>query len=69
MIYLRLADEENVSLIICLQEDINLDYFGVDIAAIQDRCNERGDIKHLRLPIRDFDPMDLRNRLPPVILN
>jgi hypothetical protein len=40
-----------------------MDYFGIDIAAIQERCKEVG-IKHVRFPVRDFDPFDLRMKLP-----
>ena len=50
--------------ILCLQENVNLDYFGVDIQAIEKRCAERADVRHIRCPIRDFDPMDLRVQLP-----
>ncbi len=39
-------------------------YFNLDIKPIQERCAERGDIKHVRFPIRDFDPYDLRRKLP-----
>lgn len=38
-----------------LQEDCDMEYFGIDIAAIQERCKEVG-IKHVRFPVRDFDP-------------
>lgn len=37
-----------------------MDYFKIDIEAIRERCRERGDIKHVRFPVRDFDPFDLR---------
>ena len=50
--------------ILCLQENVNLDYFDVDIQAIEKRCEERADVRHIRCPIRDFDPMDLRVQLP-----
>lgn len=45
---------------VSLQEDSDMAYFNLDITAIQARCAERGDIKHVRFPIRDFDPYDLR---------
>lgn len=38
-----------------MQEDCDMEYFGIDIAAIQERCKEVG-IKHVRFPVRDFDP-------------
>jgi hypothetical protein len=43
-----------VTTVLCLQEDSDLDYFGIDVAAIAARCKARGDIKHVRFPIRDF---------------
>lgn len=62
-----MVEKEGVTTILCLQEDANLDYFSVDITSIQKRCQERGDIQHVRCPIRDFDPMDLRTQLPKAI--
>lgn len=62
----RLVEEEGVTTILCLQEDINLDYFSVDISAIRKRCQARGDVRHVRCPVRDFDPSDLRKQLPKV---
>lgn len=50
-----------------MQEDCDMEYFNIDIAAIQARCKERGDIKHVRFPVRDFDPFDLRCRLPKAV--
>jgi hypothetical protein len=38
-----------------LQEDCDMEYFGIDVSAIQERCKEVG-IKHVRFPVRDFDP-------------
>ena len=38
-------------------------YFELDVAPIRQRCAERGDVAHLRYPIRDFDPFDLRMKL------
>ena len=43
-----------------------MDYFGIKIAAIQERCKEVG-IKHVRFPVRDFDPFDLRMKLPKAV--
>lgn len=31
-------------------------YFNLDLQPILDRCQQRGDIKHVRFPIHDFDP-------------
>ena len=39
-------------------------WFDLDIGPIEARCRERGDISHIRYRIRDFDPFDLRMRLP-----
>ncbi|KAL3838245.1 hypothetical protein ACJIZ3_022836 [Penstemon smallii] len=56
-----------VKTIYCLQKDSDLEYFGVDIAAIREYANNCGDIQHLRAEIRDFDAFDLRMRLPAVV--
>lgn len=42
-------------------------YFSLDVGPIQKRCEERGDIKHVRFPVRDFDPYDLRRKLPKAV--
>ena len=62
----RLA-EAGVGTIFCLQEDSDMAYFSLDINLILKRCQERGDIKHVRFPIRDFDPFSLRQRLPEAV--
>jgi protein-tyrosine phosphatase len=49
-----------------LQEDCDMEYFGIDIAAIQARCREVG-LQHVRFPVRDFDPFDLRLKLPKAV--
>ncbi|XP_010241629.1 PREDICTED: phosphoglucan phosphatase DSP4, amyloplastic-like [Nelumbo nucifera] len=56
-----------VKTIFCLQQDPDLEYFGVDIGAIQEYAKKCGDIEHLRARIRDFDAFDLRMRLPAVV--
>ncbi|KAH0686886.1 hypothetical protein KY284_017439 [Solanum tuberosum] len=56
-----------VKTIFCLQQNPDLEYFGVDIEAIREYANKCGDIEHLRAEIRDFDAFDLRLRLPAVI--
>ncbi|KAI3458898.1 hypothetical protein Pfo_015561 [Paulownia fortunei] len=56
-----------VKTIFCLQQDSDLEYFGVDIAAIREYANSCDDIQHLRAEIRDFDAFDLRMRLPAVV--
>ena len=42
-------------------------YFDLDINPIIERCKQRGDVKHIRFPIRDFDPFSLRQRLPEAV--
>ncbi|WOL09848.1 hypothetical protein Cni_G18601 [Canna indica] len=56
-----------VKTIFCLQQDPDLEYFGVDIGAIREYAMKCGDIEHLRAEIRDFDAFDLRMRLPAVV--
>ncbi|KAG2729696.1 hypothetical protein I3760_01G261800 [Carya illinoinensis] len=56
-----------VKTIFCLQQDSDLEYFGVDINAIRDYAKKYDDITHLRAEIRDFDAFDLRTRLPAVV--
>ncbi|KAI4382675.1 hypothetical protein MLD38_008611 [Melastoma candidum] len=56
-----------VKTIFCLQQDPDLEYFGVDIKAIQEYAKLFDDIQHLRAEIRDFDGFDLRLRLPAVV--
>lgn len=56
-----------VKTIFCLQQDSDLEYFGVDIAAIREYANSCSDIQHVRAEIRDFDAFDLRSRLPAVV--
>ncbi|KXZ48593.1 hypothetical protein GPECTOR_26g496 [Gonium pectorale] len=63
----HLADKEGVRTVFCLQEDSDMAYFSLDVKPIQARCEERGDIKHVRFPIRDFDPFDLRRKLPKAV--
>ncbi|RDX66325.1 SEC12-like protein 1 [Mucuna pruriens] len=56
-----------VKTIFCLQQDPDLEYFGVDIGAIREYAKTCNDIQHLRAQIRDFDAFDLRMRLPAVV--
>ncbi|KAK3228381.1 hypothetical protein Dsin_000262 [Dipteronia sinensis] len=56
-----------VKTIFCVQQNSDLEYFGVDIRAIQQYAGTYDDIQHLRAEIRDFDSFDLRMRLPAVI--
>ncbi|KAL6750276.1 protein-tyrosine phosphatase-like protein [Haematococcus lacustris] len=63
----RLAEQEGVTTIFSLQEDCDMAYFKLDLEPIKARCMERGDVKHVRFPIRDFDPYDLRRKLPKAV--
>ncbi|XP_020260880.1 phosphoglucan phosphatase DSP4, amyloplastic isoform X1 [Asparagus officinalis] len=56
-----------VKTIFCLQQDSDLEYFGVDISSIQEYAKKCEDIEHIRAEIRDFDAFDLRMRLPAVV--
>ncbi|XP_062209555.1 phosphoglucan phosphatase DSP4, amyloplastic-like isoform X2 [Phragmites australis] len=56
-----------VKTVFCLQQNSDLEYFGVDIRAIQDYSLQFKDIVHCRAEIRDFDAFDLRLRLPAVV--
>ncbi|XP_062217096.1 phosphoglucan phosphatase DSP4, amyloplastic-like isoform X2 [Phragmites australis] len=59
--------EIGVKTVFCLQQDSDLEYFAVDIRAIQDYSLQFKDIEHCRAEIRDFDAFDLRLRLPAVV--
>eukprot|EP00798_Chlamydomonas_sp_ICE-L_P008085 gene8085-1327_t len=50
-----------------LIENCDMEYFSLDIVPIQERAKERGDIQHVRFPVRDFDPFDLRLKLPDAV--
>lgn len=56
-----------VKTIFCLQQDPDLEYFGVDINSIREYAQTCDDIEHIRAEIRDFDKHDLRLRLPAVL--
>ncbi|KAH9326190.1 hypothetical protein KI387_006368, partial [Taxus chinensis] len=56
-----------VGTIFCLQQDPDLEYFGVDIGAIQRHVEDYDGFQHIRAEIRDFDAFDLRMRLPTVV--
>ena len=53
--------------VLCLQEDSDMAWFNLDFAPIVARCEERRDIQHIRFRIRDFDPFDLRIKLPAAV--
>ncbi|XP_057476617.1 phosphoglucan phosphatase DSP4, amyloplastic-like [Actinidia eriantha] len=56
-----------VKTIFCLQQDPDLEYFGVNINSIREYADTCDDIQHLRAEIRDFDAFDLRMKLPAVV--
>ncbi|OAY70451.1 phosphoglucan phosphatase LSF2, chloroplastic [Ananas comosus] len=62
----HLKEEANVAYILCLQQDKDMEYWGVDFQAILARCKELC-IRHMRRPARDFDPDSLRSQLPKAV--
>ncbi|KAL5974736.1 hypothetical protein ACLOJK_031407 [Asimina triloba] len=62
----NLKQEENVAYILNLQQDKDIEYWGIDFESIVKRCKEVG-IRHMRRPARDFDPDSLRNGLPKAV--
>ncbi|KAL6905754.1 hypothetical protein ACP4OV_003355 [Aristida adscensionis] len=62
----HLKDEENVAYILCLQQDKDIEYWGIDFQAIVNRCKQVG-IQHIRRPAVDFDPNSLRSQLPKAV--
>ncbi|KAL2227347.1 UNVERIFIED_CONTAM: Phosphoglucan phosphatase LSF2, chloroplastic [Sesamum indicum] len=59
----HLKMELNVGYILNLQQDKDVEYWGIDLKSIIMRCGELG-ICHMRRPARDFDPDSLRSGLP-----
>ncbi|CAI9091848.1 OLC1v1026947C1 [Oldenlandia corymbosa var. corymbosa] len=62
----HLKEEENVAYILNLQQDKDVEYWGIDLSSIVKTCKELG-IHHMRRPARDFDPESLRNILPEAV--
>ncbi|KAG8380953.1 hypothetical protein BUALT_Bualt06G0070100 [Buddleja alternifolia] len=62
----HLKEEHNVAYILNLQQDKDVEYWGIDLQSIITRCKELG-IRHMRRPARDFDPDSLRNGLPKAV--
>ncbi|KAM0920346.1 hypothetical protein ACQ4PT_007573 [Festuca glaucescens] len=62
----HLKDVENVAYILCLQQDNDIDYWGIDFQAVVTGCKELG-IQHMRRPAVDFDPDSLRKQLPKAV--
>ncbi|CAK9323919.1 unnamed protein product [Citrullus colocynthis] len=61
-----LKEEEGVAYILNLQQDKDVEYWGIDLQSIIERCKELG-IHHMRQPAKDFDPDSLRNGLPKAV--
>ncbi|KAL6126832.1 hypothetical protein ACLB2K_074877 [Fragaria x ananassa] len=62
----HLREVENVAYILNLQQDKDVEYWGIDLQWIINRCKEVG-IRHMRRPEKDFDPDSLRNGLPKAV--
>ncbi|XP_077236935.1 dual specificity protein phosphatase (DsPTP1) family protein [Tasmannia lanceolata] len=62
----HLKQEENVAYILNLQQDKDIEYWGIDLQSIINKCKELG-IRHMRRPARDFDPNSLRKELPKAV--
>uniref|UniRef100_A0A0C9SB41 TSA: Wollemia nobilis Ref_Wollemi_Transcript_891_1192 transcribed RNA sequence n=1 Tax=Wollemia nobilis TaxID=56998 RepID=A0A0C9SB41_9CONI len=61
-----LKEDGGVTAILNLQQDKDIEYWGIDLSAILKRCQELG-IRHMRRPARDFDPDSLRKELPKAV--
>ncbi|XP_022890994.1 phosphoglucan phosphatase LSF2, chloroplastic isoform X1 [Olea europaea var. sylvestris] len=62
----HLKEDQNVRYILNLQQDRDVEYWGIDLPSIIDRCKELR-IHHMRRPARDFDPDSLRSGLPKAV--
>lgn len=62
----HLKKEEGVAYILNLQQDKDVEYWGIDLQSIIRRCCEL-EIRHMRRPAKDFDPDSLRNALPEAV--
>lgn len=51
----HLKAEENVAYILCLQQDKDIEYWGIDFQSIVKTCKEVG-ILHMRRPVSHFLP-------------
>ena len=59
----HLKTEYGVTAILNFQTDNDLDYWDLEWSRIEARCQELG-LELRRIPIRDFDGVDLRHKLP-----
>ncbi|KAI8564351.1 hypothetical protein RHMOL_Rhmol03G0174100 [Rhododendron molle] len=62
----HLRKEEDVAYILNLQQDKDIEYWGIDLQSIVKRCRDC-QIRHMRRPAKDFDPDSLRNGLPKAV--
>lgn len=62
----HLKQEESVAYILNLQQDKDIEYWGIDLKPIVERCQVLG-IRHKRRPAADFDPDSLRSQLPKAV--
>lgn len=62
----HLKEAEKVAYVLCLQQDKDIEYWGIKFQAILTRCKEIG-IRHMRRPATDFDPDSLRSQLPKAV--
>lgn len=62
----HLRQEENVAYILNLQQDKDIEYWGIDLDSIVKRCKELG-IRHMRRPVRErernIQPVENRMRM------
>ncbi|KAG1365643.1 phosphoglucan phosphatase LSF2, chloroplastic [Cocos nucifera] len=72
----HLKAEENVAYILCLQQDKDIEYWGIDFQSIVKRCKELAKSHHAHLNVyvlklapqaKDFDPDSLRSQLPKAV--
>ncbi|XP_027338792.1 phosphoglucan phosphatase LSF2, chloroplastic [Abrus precatorius] len=62
----HLKKEEGVAYILNLQQDKDIEYWGIDLQSIIRRCGEL-EISHMMRPAKDFDPDSLRSELPKAV--
>ncbi|CAL1371748.1 unnamed protein product [Linum trigynum] len=62
----HLKSEENVAYILNLQQDKDVEFWGIDLQSIVKRCRELG-VRHMRRPAVDFNPDSLRSILPKAV--
>ncbi|XP_075512589.1 phosphoglucan phosphatase LSF2, chloroplastic-like [Primulina tabacum] len=62
----HLKEEQTVGYILNLQQDRDVEYWGIDLQSIIERSTKLG-ISHMRRPAKDFDPESLRLGLPEAI--